>query len=165
VLDANGVDAVLARRVQDVTLYACVLTPACAPSLGAPAGRRRRAHGAHRFRACCSPAEGAALLDAPSTALLRDALRASATLTNLPLLGCDVLGGDVLAAVMLLLSSLVVAQRTPACACFRFRIVSVGPRRARRAARRRGAARARGRQRAGAAQHLGWFCACSRRRC
>jgi hypothetical protein len=94
------VDAVRAHRVPDLTLYACALTPACAP----PLARLLGAGGALTVLAVieptCSPAEGAALLDAPSAALLGDALRANATLTNLPLLGCAVLGGDVLLAAM-----------------------------------------------------------------
>jgi hypothetical protein len=70
------VDAALARRLQRVRLYKCLLSPASAPALA-----RLLSCGALTELACTE----SALLDAPAARVLGAALRANSTLTSLTL--------------------------------------------------------------------------------
>jgi hypothetical protein len=100
VLDAF-VDAALARRVSTLQLMNCALSPASAPALARLLGGRHLRH------LCVNGVgTGLALLrrDAPS-AVLADALRANATVTELHLIG--VRFWEVIAAALALLGALV----------------------------------------------------------
>jgi hypothetical protein len=76
------VDAALARRVHSVDLGQCSLSPASAPALA-------RLLGGNALTELCISDNSRQLLDGPATALVTNALRANATLTNLKLSGIE----------------------------------------------------------------------------
>jgi hypothetical protein len=96
VLDAF-IDAALARRLSQLDMKRCCLSPACAPALA-------RLLSGGTLKSLTIVGDGAPLLDAPAAALLADAMRTNTTLCELVLESVDLwhdalAGADVIHAL------------------------------------------------------------------